>query len=113
MLPLRNIETSMRPSRRGFLRGSAAAGAGLVIGWNLAAGRLSSARAADAATNPFEGYVRIAPDNTVTVLAAHMDMGQGIYIGTATLVAEELGADWSQMRVEGGFGNPKLYGNLM
>ena len=113
MLPIRSDDTSMRPSRRGFLRGSAAAGAGLVIGWNLAAGRLSSARAADAATSPFAGYIRIAPDNTVTVLAAHMDMGQGIYIGTATLVAEELGADWSQMRVEGGYGNPKLYGNLM
>src|SRR5215813_4900268 len=104
MLPIRNTETSMRPSRRGFLRGSAAAGAGLVIGWNLAVGRLTSARAADAAaTSPFLGYIRIAPDNTVTVLAAHMDMGQGIYIGTATLVAEELGADWSQMRVEGGY----------
>jgi isoquinoline 1-oxidoreductase subunit beta len=113
MLPIRSNETSMRPSRRGFLRGSAAAGAGLVIGWNLTAGRLTSARAADAATSPFQGYIRIAPDNTVTVIAAHMDMGQGIYIGTATLVAEELGADWSQMRVEGGYGNPKLYGNLM
>ena len=42
-----------------------------------------------------------------------MDMGQGIYTGTATLVAEELDADWTQMRVEGGAGNPKLYGNLM
>src|SRR5262249_35574992 len=108
-----NNEPWMRPSRRGFLRGSAAAGAGLVIGWNLAAGRVTSARAAEATASPFESYIRIAPDNTVTVIAAHMDMGQGIYIGTATLVAEELGADWSQMRVEGGYGNPTLYGNLM
>ena len=54
---------------------------------------------------------RIAPDSTVTVLSAHMDMGQGVYTGVATLVAEELDADWSQMRVEGAAGNPKLYGN--
>ena len=111
MLAIRNF--APRPSRRRFLRAGALAGAGLVVGWNLPAGRLTSALAAEAAGNPFEGYVRIAPDNTVTVLAAHMDMGQGIYIGTATLVAEELGADWSQMHVEGGSGNPKLYGNLM
>ena len=55
----------------------------------------------------------IAPDSTVTVLSAHMDMGQGIYTGLATLVAEELDADWTQMRVEGAAGNVKLYGNLM
>jgi isoquinoline 1-oxidoreductase beta subunit len=48
----------------------------------------------------------------VTVLSAHMDGGQGIYTGIATLVAEELDADWAQMRVEGAAGNPKLYGNL-
>jgi isoquinoline 1-oxidoreductase beta subunit len=41
-----------------------------------------------------------------------MDMGQGCYNGIATLVAEELGADWAQMDVIGGFGNPLLYGNL-
>ena len=52
------------------------------------------------------------PDGTVTVLSAHMDGGQGIYTGVATLVAEELDADWSQLRVEGAAGNPKLYGNL-
>ena len=55
----------------------------------------------------------IAPDSSVTVLSAHMDMGQGIYTGIATLVAEELDADWAQMRVEGAAGNPKLYGNVM
>ena len=61
---------------------------------------------------PFEAYLRLAPDNTVTVLAAHLEMGQGPYTGIATLVAEELDADWSQMRAEGAWGNPKLYGNL-
>jgi isoquinoline 1-oxidoreductase subunit beta len=48
----------------------------------------------------------------VTVLSAHMDGGQGIYTGIATLVAEELDADWSQLRVEGAAGNPQLYGNM-
>ena len=62
--------------------------------------------------NPINAYLRIAPDSTVTVLSAHMDGGQGIYTGIATLVAEELDADWSQLRVEGAAGNPEVYGNI-
>ena len=64
-------------SRRGFIR--IAAGAGLVIGL--------APEFADAATpfapNPF---VRIAPDNTVTVIVKHLDKGQGIATGLSTLV---------------------------
>lgn len=103
--------TSFRPSRRQFLAGAAATGAGLTISF-----RVPKAGAEDApaeAVNPFNGYVAITPDNTVTILSAHMDMGQGCYHGIATLVAEELEADWSQLVVEGGAGNPKLYGNLI
>src|SRR5262249_29946482 len=39
-------------------------------------------------------------DNTVTVLAKHIELGQGTYTGLATILAEELDADWSQIRVE-------------
>ncbi|MGC5393986.1 aldehyde oxidase, partial [Escherichia coli] len=56
---------------------------------------------------------RIGSDSSVTVLSAHMDKGQGIYTGIATLVAEELDADWAQMRVEGACSNPVAYGNLV
>jgi isoquinoline 1-oxidoreductase beta subunit len=98
-----------RPSRRQFLIGAAAAGAGLTIGFHVPRGL--AAHAADT-VNPINAYLRIAPDGTVTVLSAHMDGGQGIYTGIATLVAEELDADWSQLRVEGASGNPKLYGNI-
>ncbi len=102
---------AINPNRRSFLKAGVVAGAGLVIGWHLPSGRITSAHAAEAGS-PFAGYIRISPENKVTVLAAHLDMGQGIYTGTATLVAEELEADWSQMEVEGGYGNIKLYGNL-
>ena len=74
--------------------------------------RPTSVFAQPTAPNPFAGYVAIAPDGTVTIYSAHMDMGQGIYHGTATLVNEELMADWSQIRVEGGSGNPVYYGNI-
>ena len=101
-----------RPSRRGFLVGAAAAGAGLTIGFHVPVGPAARALAAEPAVNPLNAYLNIAPDGTVTVLSAHMDGGQGIYTGVATLVAEELDADWGRMRVEGAAGNPKLYGNV-
>src|SRR5689334_4581550 len=102
--------SSFKPNRRQFLVGATVAGAGLAVSF-----RVPGLRAEDAAEtpNPFNGYVAITPDNKVTILSAHMDMGQGCYQGIATLVAEELEADWSQLIVEGGAGNPKLYGNLI
>lgn len=96
------------PSRRMFLVGSAAVAGGLAVGFRPG----EAASSATGGVKPFSAYVRIAPDSTVTVISAHMDMGQGIYDGIATLVAEELNADWSQMKAIGGAGDPKLYGNV-
>ena len=90
-------------SRRDFL---GLAGGGLVIGVFLpslaraqAIRRMDAAaiRAVPAAPNAF---LRIAPDDTVTVISKHIDFGQGAFTGLATLAAEELDADWKQMRVE-------------
>jgi isoquinoline 1-oxidoreductase beta subunit len=112
MLPkfMNSLATPLaRPSRRGLLLGAAAVSGGMVVGFLP---RPSQAQQAAATPNPLMGYIRIGTDNMVTILSAHMDMGQGIYHGIATLVNEELGADWAQVRVEGGFGNTGLYGNL-
>src|SRR4051794_10643034 len=82
-------------SRRFFLQ--AAAATGLVIGFRLPrAGEASAATGDVLAPNAF---VRIAPDDTVTVLAKHVEIGQGSHTGLATIVAEELDADWAQIRV--------------
>ena len=97
------------PSRRRFLIGAMATPAGFVVGYHLLDG---SARAEGDAINPFAGYVSVGADNKVTVVSAHMDMGQACHNGVATLVAEELDADWDAIDVIGGAGNPRLYGNL-
>jgi len=68
-----------------------------VIGFVLpAAGRLAEAAA------PFQpnAYLRIAPDNSVTVVCGLSEMGQGVLTAIPMLVAEELDADWSKVRVE-------------
>ncbi len=103
-------------SRRRFLANAA----GLVIGVALplrgraqsgAAAALSTDEAMEGAFAP-NAFVRIAPDDTVTVLIKHIEFGQGPYTGLATLVAEELDADWSQMRAASAPANDDLYANL-
>jgi isoquinoline 1-oxidoreductase beta subunit len=84
---------NIRTSRRGFLAGSGA----LVIGMSLPLGARAQGSAAPFAPNAF---VRVAADDTVTVLVKHIEMGQGTFTGLTTLVAEEMDADWSQMRAE-------------
>ncbi|MCB1900568.1 xanthine dehydrogenase family protein molybdopterin-binding subunit [Cognatazoarcus halotolerans] len=57
-------------------------------------------------------FVRIGSDDTVTVIAKHLEMGQGTYTGLATLVAEELDADWGRVTVEGAPADAGRYNNL-
>ncbi|MDB5939680.1 MAG: twin-arginine translocation pathway signal protein [Polaromonas sp.] len=60
-----------------------------------------------------QGYVRINADNSVVVLSKHLEMGQGVHTGLATMVAEELGASWKQIRVEGAPSDLKRYPNFL
>lgn len=102
-------------SRRNLLKGAGA----LVIGMSLPqAGRAQSGAAqvfkpGGAATFAPNAFVRIAADDTVTVLVKHIEFGQGPFTGLATLVAEELDADWTQMRAEHALADVKLYANLL
>ncbi len=98
-------------SRRRFLQGSA----GLTLGFCLPA-MAAAAKSGGAATPPgaFEpnAFLRIGTDNSVTVFSKHLEMGQGTYTGLATILAEELDADWQHVRVEGAAADAKRYNNL-
>ncbi len=100
-------------SRRDFLKASGGLALGFHLPQALAQAGPGRALGADPAT-AFEpnAFVRIAPDNTVTVVVKHVEMGQGTYTGLPTLVAEELDADWSQIRAEGAPADAKRYNNL-
>jgi len=93
---------SLNPlSRRGFLKGTAVLGGGLVVAFVIP-GAHRFAAAAENQGNVFapNAFLRIGNDNTVTVLLGHSEMGQGIWTGLTMLIAEELDADWSKIKVE-------------
>ncbi|MGI9521609.1 MAG: molybdopterin cofactor-binding domain-containing protein [Hyphomicrobiaceae bacterium] len=95
-------------SRRAFLSGAGATSAALVVGLD-ARGVAAVASNEMFVANPF---VKILPDDSVVVVAKHFEMGQGTSTGLATLVAEELDADWAKVRVEWAPANAKIYGNI-
>jgi isoquinoline 1-oxidoreductase beta subunit len=105
-----------RPDRRDFLKSAGAAGAlALTVGFQWAGTtRRAVALAAPPAGAAFvsNAFVRIGADNSVTVIAKHLEMGQGSYTGIATVLAEELDADWSLVKVESAPADAKRYANL-
>jgi len=98
-------------SRRSLLK----AGAGLAICAYIARSGKAFAQTPAAASYNIapNTFLIIKPDNTVTVLCKNIEFGQGPFTGLATLVAEELDADWSQMRADHAPSNPVLYKNLL
>ena len=93
----------LKITRREFLIGMGAAGAGFSLGMflPLAAAKTGQAESATAASTPeVNAWVVIEPDDTVIIRIARSEMGQGTLTGLAQLVAEELECDWSKVTTE-------------
>jgi isoquinoline 1-oxidoreductase beta subunit len=99
-------------TRRDFLRVAATAGGGFVLALHLPWQDDPSATAL-AASAPFEpnAWLCIDPDGAVTITVARSELGQGVRTSLAMIVAEELDADWSTVRVAPAVADPK-YGNM-
>ena len=97
-----NPSAAQNPSRRQFLQHSAALMGGLVIGFYLPTrgGRAFAAEAQPVQVYPPNAFIRIAADDSITIIVNKSEMGQGVYTSLPMLVAEELEADWSRIRVE-------------
>ncbi|HTO96450.1 MAG TPA: xanthine dehydrogenase family protein molybdopterin-binding subunit [Myxococcales bacterium] len=87
-------------TRRELLQKSLLSGAGLFVAFHVPAKARAAAQPAPKKPPPPNAFVRVAPDDSVTVLLAHSEMGQGIWTGLAMMIAEELDCDWSKIRVE-------------
>jgi CO/xanthine dehydrogenase Mo-binding subunit len=95
--------------RRDFIKVGALASTGLLLGVRVPE-RKGGGRAAPFAPNVF---LRIDPGGDVTILVARSDMGQGVRTALPMIVADELDADWSRVRVEQADGHPDRYGRMM
>ncbi len=84
-------------TRREFLKVSALAGGGLVVGVRLTLG--NEALAADAPMKP-NAWVSVRSDGVVTIMCHRNEMGQDVHTSLTMLVAEELGVDPRKVRVE-------------
>ena len=91
-------------SRREFVTAGIAAGAGLVVGFYLPHGE---SRKESFSPN---AYLRITPDNKITIVVARSEMGQGVRTALPMILAEELEADWKQIEIEQA-GASTLYGD--
>ena len=98
-------------NRRDFLKKSAAGGAALVVGFHLSP-RAFADQAKDQeekTPNPFDAWVRITPDDHVTLVLGKSEMGQGVSTALPMILAEELSVDWKHVHVEQAATNPKIY----
>jgi isoquinoline 1-oxidoreductase beta subunit len=91
-------------SRRAFLWSTAVAGGGFLLGSTLPIKAASLVGAAGVSAGPGESpvtpWVRITPDNTVTIIVSQTEIGQGISTTLPAILADELGADWATVRLE-------------
>ena len=97
-----------KTNRRDFIKLAATAGGGLLLGfhWSDAApasaaiiSNVSTIPAVPAGTIDFNSYLSIAPDGVITILSPNPELGQNIKTSFPMIVAEELDADWTKVKV--------------
>lgn len=101
--------TVVAPTRRQMIQSGLTVGGGLLLGFRWGTAPAWADEAAEFMPNAF---VRIGTDDSVTVIAKHIEFGQGVYSGLATILAEELDADWGSVRVEAAPADASRYNNL-
>src|SRR5207247_7748317 len=95
-------------SRRQVMVGAAGLSFAFVLSAPLARAATFASERTGKALSP---WVSIAPDGTITIMSAATEMGQGSMTSLPLIIAEELDADWSKVRVVPAPPNEKLYGN--
>ncbi len=106
-IPAANAALTM--GRRTFFKLASAGAAGLVLGFQLG-DQAFAAETADGKDQVMNAFIRIAPDNTITIYSKAPEIGQGIKTSFGVIIAEELDADWNHVVMEQADINPKVYG---
>ncbi|TPJ56627.1 molybdopterin cofactor-binding domain-containing protein [Mesorhizobium sp. B2-7-1] len=107
--------TAMTMGRRTFFKLTGASVAGLVLGFHIGDAAFAAAAAdgdaAAAKDEAMNAFIRIAPDNTITIYSKCPEIGQGIKTSFGVIIADELDADWNHVVMEQADINPKVYGS--
>src|ERR1043165_7577263 len=94
--------------RRAFVKLAGATGPG--PGFHLPGGAFAASNTPQGGKDQaINAFIRIAPDNTITIYSKAPEIGQGIKTSLALVIAEEMDADWNHVVVEQADVNPKLY----
>ncbi|MGZ3272116.1 MAG: molybdopterin cofactor-binding domain-containing protein [Caulobacteraceae bacterium] len=101
-------DASFQASRRTLLKTGLATGGGLFLSWGLNA---NGALAANASPMELNAYIHIMPDGAITIIGKNPECGQGIKTMLPMVIAEELEADWSKVRIEQAMSDPAKYGS--
>ena len=96
-------------ARRTFFKLAGASAAGLVLGFRLGDAAFA-AETADGQSQAMNAFIRIAPDNTITIYSKAPEIGQGIKTSFGVIIADELDADWAHVVMEQADINAKVYG---
>lgn len=100
--------------RRQFLKVVSLSGVGFALG-SVSAEVLATSptkQLTQAHLSVFGPFIKVAKDNTITVVIKHLDKGQGVTTGLSAIVADEMDADWSQIRWEFAPADNERYKNL-
>jgi len=98
--------SGQRVTRRFFLSASVAAGGGFLLGYSLGSDSTltnviaSSSNSSPRDDIPLNAWIRIGPDDEVTLISSQSEMGQGVMTTLPAVLAEELGADWGRVKIE-------------
>jgi isoquinoline 1-oxidoreductase beta subunit len=107
-MPAANASLSL--GRRSFIKLAGAGAAGLVLGFRFGGTAFAADEPADSATQSLNAFIRIAPDNTITIYSKAPEIGQGIKTSFGVIIADELDADWANVVMEQAEINSKVYG---
>src|SRR5881396_4083184 len=89
-------------NRRSFIKVTALAGGGILIGFYTENGLLAQQRGAAPPITPINPntYIKVRPDNTFTIVAKNPETGQGIRNALPMIIADEFDIDWKQVKIE-------------
>jgi isoquinoline 1-oxidoreductase beta subunit len=112
---MQQVETQSRRlpplSRRSFIKVTGLAGTGLMLAFHVGDGSAARANGIRGATGFVpNAFLRIAPDGTIVIVSKGPEIGQGIKTAFPMIIAEELDADWSHVKVEQAAINPAIFG---